>query len=208
MLTLPRAPAAAEPGYHHGDLRRALIDAALDQLADGGSASLGLRELARRVGVSSAAPYRHFKNREELLAAVAEAGFARLGATLEAAALSRPAELHLAAMGRAYVRFAELHQALFRLMFSPEIDTRRNRAVKLAAEAAFAPLAAAAAREAGRRDPLEVGYAAWALAHGLAALILDQQLPDDAGRIERLVAGITASFVAGVRAAARVPSGP
>ncbi len=190
---------AAAP-YHHGGLRRALIDAALDQLADGGLAAIGLRELARAVGVSSAAPYRHFKSRNALLAAVATEGFARFEATLEAACLELPENEHLAAMGQAYVRFALGNRALFRLMFSSDIDKRVFPELKFAAEAAFKQLAAAGARES-RSTPLETAIGAWAIVHGLSQLLLDEQLLDLApDGNEMLVRVVTNSFVAGLRA--------
>jgi AcrR family transcriptional regulator len=208
MLPVPTSPVASQDRYHHGDLRRALIDAALDALADG-SELPGLRELARRVGVSSAAPYRHFQNRDELVSAVAAEGFARFAATLEQAAAGRPAELHLVGMARAYVRFALDNRPLFQLMFSPGLDRAGDPALKGVVERALAPLTAAAAREAGRRDPLEVALGAWALVHGLSALLLDQSLVNiEAGRAERLVNAITQTFVSGMRAAAGVAVSP
>lgn len=206
MLPLPTSPEARTERYHHGDLRRALIDAALDALADGDELP-GLRALARQVGVSSAAPYRHFKSRDELLAAVAAEGFARFAATMEQAAAGRPAELHLAAMGRAYVRFSIDNRPLFQLMFAPTLDRAGDPALKGVVERALAPLTQAAAREAGRRDPLEVALGTWALVHGLSTLLLDRSLVVlDAERAERLVNSITQNFVAGLRAAAALPA--
>jgi AcrR family transcriptional regulator len=198
MSTL-QAEAAGGP-YHHGDLKRAQIDAALDQLAYGGAGSIGLRELARRVGVSTAAPYRHFKSREALLAAVAAEGFARLEATLAAARDQVPQPERLAAMGRAYVRFALGSPALFRLMFSADIDKTAHADLRRAADRAFAPLTAAAAQES-RVAAFETAVGAWALVHGLAQLLIEQQVlaeaPED---IEMLVRIITNRFVAGLRA--------
>lgn len=201
MFSLPthQIETGAAP-YHHGDLRRALIDAALDRLADGSIASIGLRELARGVGVSSAAPYRHFRNKAALLAAVAIEGFDRFRATLEAARESSPDEAQLAAMSRAYVQFARDHRALFQLMFSPEADRRKFPALKAAAQAAFAPLAQVAARES-KDAPLETAIGAWALAHGLSNLLLDDDLlAFDVERTDALVGMVTRSFVAGLRA--------
>ncbi|MGV3651505.1 MAG: TetR/AcrR family transcriptional regulator [Devosia sp.] len=200
MLPLPTSSATAEDSYHHGDLAQALVDAGLEAMATG-SPLPGLRELARRVGVSSAAPYRHFRNRDELVAAIAAEGFHRFARLLQQAAAGRPADLQLPAIGRAYVRFARENPPLFQLMFSPEIDRIGDATLKVAMEATLAPLTSAATHEAGRRDPLDATLGAWALMHGLAQLLLDPGLLDlDAERSERLVAGILQTFVAGLRA--------
>jgi AcrR family transcriptional regulator len=194
-------------GYHHGDLREALVEAAMDALAERGEAHVGLREVARRAGVSPAAPYRHFKSQADLLAAVAAAGFRRFRETLLAAQLGLPPSHHLAAMGQGYVSFARDNPALFRLMFSSGPDRAPDDDLKAAADAAFAPLVDAALRETSD-DPFETALAAWALVHGLAHLLNDGHiLSIDAGKAESLVAAITTRFVAGLRATARLPRG-
>ena len=165
---------AGHKSYHHGDLREALIEAAMNALMTGGEANVGLREVARRAGVSPAAPYRHFKNRADLLAGVAATGFRRFRETLLAAQLGLPPSLHLAAMGQGYVAFARDNPALFRLMFSSGLDRGPDDDLKTAADAAFAPLVDAALREAGE-DPFETALAAWAFVHGLSMLLLDEQ---------------------------------
>lgn len=188
--------------YHHGDLREALIDAAMDALVEGGEANVGLREVARRASVSPAAPYRHFKNRADLLAAVAAAGFKRFRDSLLAAQLGLPPSQHLAAMGQAYVAFARDNPALFRLMFSANLDRAPDDSLKAAADAAFAPLVEAALHETSD-DPFETALAAWALVHGLAHLLNDSHiLSIDPGKAESLVAAITTRFVDGLRTTA------
>jgi len=102
--------------YHHGALRPALIAAARALLDEGGPAAVGLREAARRVGVSPTATYRHFKDKDALLAALAVEGFREFGAALAA---SERAPEPLSAMGAAYIDFALAKPGMFRLMFSP-----------------------------------------------------------------------------------------
>jgi AcrR family transcriptional regulator len=91
--------------YHHGDLKRALVEAALEMLAEGGTEALGMRELSRRVGVSAAAPYRHFKDKQALIQAVAAAGFERFYEAVERAKENLPEDEQFAAMAEAYVKF-------------------------------------------------------------------------------------------------------
>ena len=148
--------------YHHGDLRAALLDAA-DALLEAGEVSL--REAARRAGVSPAAAYRHFADKEALLAALAARHFAQFGAALAGAGIR--------AQGPAYVRFALERPGRFRLMFGPLLcRAGAHPELRAAADAAFAALT----RAAGGR---EAGIRAWALVHGLAHLMLDGALPGE-----------------------------
>jgi AcrR family transcriptional regulator len=169
--------------HHHGDLRRALIAATLDIVAVHGVHAVSVREVARRAGVSSGAPYRHFADKASLLAAVAEEGFLWLGDQLQAAAasVSDPNEM-LAVLGAAYVGFAEDHPAHFRVMYAPEVSGRD----------AYPPLQAAWNRAFGMlRDTMMRNTSApgastsmgallalgpWTMVHGLATLALDGQL--------------------------------
>jgi len=162
------------PAYHHGDLRRALLDAAGELLAGHGAGGVSLREAARRAGVSHNAPYRHFPTREALLAALAEDGFARLAARLEAA---RPStgEPRLAAAGRAYLAFAQAEPALFLLMFGPTLRKAAHPGLAAAARRAMDALRAAMPAPSARHQTI----GAWALVHGLAHLIVDGQLAED-----------------------------
>ena len=191
---------APEGGYHHGKLRETLVEAALERLQTEGPTALGLRELARGVGVSPSAPYRHFADRQALLEAVATEGFRRFSATMSEAAAGLPDTEQLEAMARAYVRFAVGAPHLFRLMFSAEIEHRRDPALAAAAKAAYASLAAAAAREdAGA--PAKVAITAWAFVHGLSVLLIDQQiLGVSASGADTLVEQLAHRLVAGLRA--------
>lgn len=161
--------------YHHGDLRRALVEAAFDLLDEGGTDAIGLRELARRVGVSAAAPYRHFKDRQALIQAVAAAGYGRFNAAMEKAKAGVPAEEQFGAMAEAYVLFALAYPRLYRLMFSTELGPFVDPDLRRAADAAYASLSLAAAKE-DPDAPGEAAISAWAFVHGLSMLLLDGQL--------------------------------
>jgi AcrR family transcriptional regulator len=187
--------------YHHGDLKRALLEAALEMLDEEGAESIGLRELARRVGVSAAAPYRHFRGRQALLEAVATEGFRRFSAMMAAKEQDLPEVEQLPAMAEAYVRFALVQPALFRLMFSRQVDKTGNKALHAAAVEAYASLAKAAAREVPDA-PSEGAVIAWSFVHGLAMLLLDEQIlgvsPQNS---DSLVRNLSQRFVRAMRAA-------
>lgn len=165
-------------GYHHGNLREALIDAALLLLAEKGPGAFTIAEAARLAGVSSAAPYRHFRDAEALLAAVAERGYERFAAALaEAWNDGRPDPLRgFEALGQAYLRFARREPALYAAMFEMGIAFDASPALQAAADRAFAILREAAGRivatlpEAKRPPALMIALHVWALAHGIASL--------------------------------------
>jgi AcrR family transcriptional regulator len=187
--------------YHHGDLKRALLEAALEMLDEEGTEGVGLRELARRVGVSAAAPYRHFRGRQALLEAVATEGFRRFSTMMAAKEQDLPEIEQLPAMAEAYVRFALVQPALFRLMFSRQVDKTGNKALHAAAVEAYASLAKAAAREVPDA-PSEGAVIAWSFVHGLAMLLLDEQIlgvsPQNS---DSLVRNLSQRFVRAMRAA-------
>lgn len=179
---------SANSPYHHGDLRRALLEAALVILEREGDSGLGLRDLARAVGVSAAAPYRHFDSRAALLEALAVTGFQRFTLAMEAVALANPPDM-MAVMGKTYVLFALHNRGLFRLMFSPQVRRDNRPGLRMAADAAFQTLRHVSGGDvkAGRVAAL----AAWARVHGLAVLLLDGQIATEAGEdIEALVTEI------------------
>lgn len=161
--------------YHHGDLRRALLDAAMDMLEAEGAAGLGLRELARVVGVSAAAPYRHFDSKTSLLEALAITGYQRFSRMMGEAERDSAPEQRIAIMGQTYVRFALANPNLFRLMFSPDLKRDNRPGLRMAADAAFDTLRAvtAALPEGDKRI---AALKAWAQVHGLAVLLLDGQI--------------------------------
>jgi AcrR family transcriptional regulator len=168
-------------GYHHGDLRNALVGEGLKLLEEAGHSDFTLRDLARRVGVSAAAPYAHFADKSALLAAIATTGFVRLNAALESAVANDadPADQFLH-MGSAYVRFGMDHPALYKLMFaSEELPAKHGDYPELqsAAETAFGLLTGLLERmqrqgflRAG--DPEADGLSVWAHVHGLTSLII------------------------------------
>ena len=169
---------AAEPApepkpYHHGNLRETLLAAADAVLARQGATGITLRDVAKAAGVSHAAPYHHFASLDEMLAAVAERGFAQLaGAMAVPAGESDPRE-RLLQICEAYVNCARSHPAQFRLMFGPLLARKHEfPALKTAAEGAFAQLlAASTALDAGRGP--ELALLGWSLAHGLSNLLID-----------------------------------
>ncbi|MCC0575061.1 TetR/AcrR family transcriptional regulator [Streptomyces californicus] len=160
--------------YHHGDLRRAVLAAALDVIAAEGPAALSLRDLARRAGVSHAAPGHHFKDRTGLLTAVAAEGY-----DLFADALTDAPDLR--ERGVAYVRFAAAHPAHFQVMFQPDLhradDPDLLAARARATRALRAGVAGLRPDSRGEDDRL-AGVAAWSLAHGFATLLLSGNLAD------------------------------
>jgi AcrR family transcriptional regulator len=170
--------------YHHGDLRRALVDAALGLVARSGTGAVTLREVARHAGVSHAAPYRHFADKDALLAAVAAEGFRALGDEMVAAAdAARGPRARFAATGIAYVGFATRHPSHYRVMFGgiTASPAGADPDLQAAGHAAFQVLTDAirACQEAGvvRGGPVEpLAIAAWSIVHGLAMLLLDGQL--------------------------------
>jgi AcrR family transcriptional regulator len=181
---------SANSPYHHGALRRALLEAALVILEREGEAGLGLRDLARAVGVSAAAPYRHFDSRAALLEALAVTGFQRFTAAMEAVAAANPPDI-LSAMGKTYVLFALSNKALFRLMFSPQVRRDNRPGLRMAADAAFGTLRHVSGGDT--RTGRIAALAAWAKVHGLAVLLLDGQIAIGENEdVEGLIAEIVA----------------
>lgn len=187
--------ATVRASYHHGDLRAALVAAGLAILEEGVDPSvLSLREAARRAGVSAMAPYRHFDDKDALLAALATVGFERLGAALRAADVGDDGRAALRAQGVAYVAFACAHPALFRLMFGARSPSKTG-ALLAAERATFDVLAGRVAGLMGAASAETVAdeaLAKWALVHGLAMLAVDGQLAMFATPVPDLAARITA----------------
>lgn len=179
--------------YHHGNLRQALLEAALMILEKQGESGLGLRDVARAVGVSPAAPYRHFDSRSALLEALAVTGFQRFTLAMQEVAAANPPDM-LSAMGKTYVLFALRNAALFRLMFSAQLRRDNRPGLRMAADAAFATLRQEIGRNPAGGDARAgrvAALAAWARVHGLAVLLLDGQIAIEAGEdIEALVSQI------------------
>jgi AcrR family transcriptional regulator len=190
-VTTDTSPSKAARPYHHGDLPRALLEAAVEAIAEVGPAAVSLRDLARRAGVSHAAPAHHFGDKAGLLTAVATDGFRRLAATLGDTYQATGSFLEV---GVAYVGFAVTHRAHFEVMFRPELYHTDDPDLVQAREQARALLYPPAAEAANRPDGDDVraAVAAWSLVHGLATLWLNHNLPpqlgDDPEQITREVA--------------------
>lgn len=168
-----------KPAYHHGDLREALLRTAEAQLAERGPEGFTLRETARRVGVSNAAPAHHFADVGALLTELAAIGFERLTAAMRAAAAgaSTP-EARLPAIGRAYVERAVAAPALFRLMFHSDRCDRASPRLAAAGREAHGVLDGVVAALPGRAGPdryPDVAFA-WSAVHGFAVLCIEGRL--------------------------------
>ena len=197
MPSSPITPDADEPArpYHHGDLRRVLLQTAIEAIQESGPATVSLRDLARRAGVSHAAPAYHFGDKAGLLTAIAADGFRLLAATLRQAYEASGGSF--LEVGVAYVRFATSHRAHFEVMFRPELyhpdDPQLIRARQSSRALLYGPLSG------GRADPdpeqLRAGVAAWSLVHGLATLWLDHNLPAELGDDPEQVARQVARFL-------------
>ena len=165
-------------GYHHGNLKEALVRAALELIAKKGPAGFTFAEAARWAGVSPAAPYRHFRDRDELLANVALRGFEQFAAVLARAWNDGRSEPFAAfeRLGKAYLEFARTEPAYYSAMFEAGIPLETNADLREAGDRAFAVLRAAteqlvATVPAAKRPPvLMVALHIWAMSHGIAAL--------------------------------------
>ncbi len=173
---MKEAAAAESRPYHHGDLSRALVDAARRLVEAEGPAALSLRAVAREAGVSPAAPYHHFKDKGELLAAVAKEGWTLLNAAMAQAKAAAPSpEAALTELGVAYVRFARQHPALYRVMYD---SARQEEAlpadVQHGDDSPYCRVRNTLLE--GGADPADhtelelITVAAWCAAHGLAEM--------------------------------------
>lgn len=191
--------------YHHGELRQALIEGAIALITEKDVSSLSLREVARRIGVSHAAPYRHFEDKEALLAAVAQAGFLGLTSALkvEIQTVKHPLQ-RLEASGVAYVQYAQAHPSHYRVMFgTPRGEQNKYPDLAEAVEQAFIVLVNII--EAGQAvgaikpgEPKQLAQVAWSLVHGLAMLLIDGQLLGSNVEIETLASFVTQTLVTGL----------
>ena len=194
------APAQRSDTYHHGHLKDALIDLAIEKLNGGAEpGDLSIRALAVEAGVSAGAPYRHFPTAEALVAAVAERGFAALRDMMHTAADSVSGAQQLESIGVAYVQFAAEHPQWYRAMFAlPAHSLREYPHLASAAGESFAQLEEAVAafqatREAPRMDTADAARAAWAYVHGLAGLATGSlsEIAGDPAALRRLMTALT-----------------
>ena len=169
--------------YHHGDLRRALVDQAGKLVQKQGHPSITVRQVARRIGVSNTAAHYHFHTREALLAAVATGGFEMMTTALESAMRdATDARSRLTELGNAYVQHALRHGRMYQLMFSAETATRdAYPELRAASDRMFALLVDAirAGQETGLvrgGPPIDAALVAWSATHGFASLALERRL--------------------------------
>ncbi len=173
----------ADRPYHHGQLKDALFHAALALISEVGPQAFTLREVARRAGVSHNAPYRHFRDKDELLALVAVQGFERLTAAMKrSAARGATADERFRLCGRGYVGFALRWPQHFLVMFDLPFSRDKYPEYAKAGDEAFATLLAliVECQEAGvlaRGDPKPPAFMAWSMVHGIAKLAASRRFP-------------------------------
>lgn len=197
---MPQSPRKKAGKYHHGDLRQALVGAALRVLERERVEALSLRALGRELGVSPRAPYRHFATKEALLAAVAVEGLRRFEAFVSprVAAAGPDPVARLRAIAEGYVLFAVEHAAAFRVMYAPyaTVEEDAPELVRARAEGHRASLSLIVAGQAAGLlrpgDPMQLALAFWTSMHGLAVLLTEGQLgrydrPIDAVKLASLV---------------------
>jgi len=165
--------------YHHGDVPSALMSAALLRIKQDGVEKLSLRALARDIGVSQTAPYRHFKDKTHLLVALARSGFAKLAMEQQAAATKKLCLENLIDVGVAYVKFAINHPEQYKLMFGSKIENRcQHPDLMESSMASFQVVLnqAVIGLESGLlvdKDPHYLAKCCWANVHGVASLFID-----------------------------------
>jgi AcrR family transcriptional regulator len=209
-IKVSRKPANA---YQHGNLREALVQAGLKLLTDSGVAGLSLRAAAQLAGVSHAAPYRHFADKDALVAAIAEQGFRLLSASMRAevagAAPGGDLSRRLLRLGRGYVRFARAHPAYLAVIFggvmardlvTPELKAAGGEAYGLLRDCIAEGIAAGEFRGG---DPDTVSLAAWSMVHGLSHLIINQavKLPGGEAGVDAVAETLMGLLMQGMRAA-------
>jgi AcrR family transcriptional regulator len=198
-----RSGEARDGRYHHGDLKAALVDGAIELIAEQGLRGFSLAKLTQRLGVTVAAPYRHFADRDELLAAVAvRALHAFADALVAGTSEGDPPERRLAAMARGYVRFAAEHRPLFDVVYGTGLDKTRYPELRVAYERIEVPFDTSVA-ELCPDDPQAaeaLGDALESAAHGHAMFLLDGlygELPEAIDRVAEKAAAVTLALIQG-----------
>lgn len=210
----PRSPARgrapAERPYHHGDLRRVLVDAAFDLVGESGAEGLSVREAARRAGVSPGAPFRHFASREALLAAVAEEAQRRLRAEVDRAMAEAPADDPLQrfrCLGLAYLRWAMRNPTHFEVISSRRLFDHGKSAVVSAGNAEVIGLTERIVRDAHAKGQLatadlkQVLIGARALVYGFARMAIDGHFPRwgvAQSEVDRTAESVLDLFISGI----------
>jgi AcrR family transcriptional regulator len=213
----PQGPRPKKRAYHHGDLARALVTAALEIIAKRGPEAFTLREVAAVVGVTHGAAYRHFADKEALLAAVAEEGYRGLGMKLASAANDAPADplARIRALAAAYVEFAMARPAHYRVMWGPRVnEDGRFPSLEVAISEAFALVIAeferGQAKGAFRDDEpsRDLAIAFWVAAHGYVELVLRRRLEVRSEAVAVAYFGkLLNPFLDGLTAPSRTPRG-
>lgn len=206
-VSLMGARATEEPrGYHHGNLRRALLDAALALFAERGHQDFTLRELARVAGVTHSAPYRHFASKAEVLSALRDEGLAKLAEAEHAALKAAGAEprARVQALGESYVRFALEQPTLFRLVLTAPLEPPGGAEANKARASESYRLLETTLEEARRAGAVrhdlsarELALASWAFVHGIATLLASGRLPATSAAVKRYVALLSTVFFEG-----------
>lgn len=174
--------------YHHGNLREALLASALEILTVGGVDGLSLRALGRATGVSQAAPYSHFRDKDELLAAIAESGFQKLALQMaeEATGAATTVE-RIEKLMFSYVRFAKENKPLFQIMFGRELaDLKKFPTLAMTAGKSYSLISTALAKRTSTDvDTRFLTVAVWSLCQGLTTLIIDDKIdPSQFGAVD------------------------
>lgn len=171
--------------YHHGDLKQTLLKACLSWIEKKGTEGLSLRGLAQQLGVSHAACYRHFQDKNDLLQALAEEGFRTFHQYLERAIQQKEinAEERFIEQGLQYIRFAKDHPEHFQLMWSADIQRKKSDGVKRESQKSFQALLTATDEWKTEKklniDPMEIALQAWIQVHGTATLLLSNQFQEN-----------------------------
>ena len=198
---------AKKSGYHHGHLREALLDAAHRLIAESGPESFTLAEACRQAGVSTAAPYRHFADRQALVEAVAARGFDSLSVRTREARDAHPdgSVASIVAMGQAYVAFVTRDPALFQLMWGAGAPERQESPMATSGHQCFGVLLQAVdafRREQGLEatDTLAIAVPLWTIVHGTASLVLGERFEKVAPGtdVDRLVEHTTRAYLTGL----------
>lgn len=191
--------------YHHGDLRASLVEEAAAMISEAGAASVTMRAIGGRLGVSRAAPYRHFPDKTSLLVAVAVEGFKRLNDRLQSSVGTPQSSLErLRQMGEQYVRFALEHPAHYRLMYGKEALARQQQPELREAAGALLEHLVDVIRvhqqrgEIERKDPRAQAYVAWSAVHGLASLLIERQIDPNVD-VDALISQTTQTLLDGMR---------
>lgn len=180
MIQADKSQGSRKERYHHGDLRETLIEATRELLVEKGADGFTLADACRRAGVSTAAPYKHFRDKSEILEEIVERGFDELTKrSMEAVQANGPGTLQgIVAMGHAYIAFAVAETAVFRLMFGQSSAVKRAENVEIKGRACFGGVIAQVElycqRHAVPGDAKKIALELWTFVHGASCLVIDK----------------------------------